>query len=96
MNTHLRKTVVFLPIALLALLAISLKIGHLSGIEFLGFATGFGWMLYNIFGFIFDRDMSMRGKIIFSCDDDIAARRKIVFGGSVVIYGLLLIGLLRT
>lgn len=72
-----------------------IKIHQLTAFEIIGFIAGFFWMLYNIFGYLFDRDMSMRGKIIFSNGDVIRQRRTVTFVGSLIIYCLLIVGMIK-
>ena len=94
-GTQIYRKVIFATFVVCTVLAICLRFPHLRMLDLGGFAVGFGWMLYNIFGYFFDRDMSMRGKITFSNDSDVKSRRTMVFVGSIIIYCLLMLGLMR-
>ena len=96
MKITVRKKVFFMSLCLLAFLSLSFRINQIAILDFIGFALGLGWMLYNIFGFTFDRDMSLRGKISFSSNGNVIVRRRVVFCGTIFIYLMLIIGLIRS
>jgi len=57
---------------------------------FIGYFLGFGWMLYNIRGYLFNKDMSLRGAIPFSNEGDRKILRGAAFFASLTIYAMLI------
>jgi hypothetical protein len=66
------------------------RTSSISSFELLGSALGLCWMIYNFFGFLFDRDMSMRGRLPkANSGSDSSIRRVLTFFSSLGIYFML-------
>ena len=80
--------------AVLALSAVSLLAAwyKLTTLQWLGFCSGMIWMLYNLYGYLFNQSMSMRGGIVAEDGNaETQAKRLLVFLGSLAIYIVLIV-----
>ena len=77
-------------------LFISIKLIESNRIELFGFILGGSWMIYNIYAYLFDKTMSMRGKIDYDVKNtDLKIRRVFVVTGSLFIYFVLIFGIIN-
>lgn len=78
--------VVFIPVLILVLRNFSS-----SRFEVAGIALGIIWMIYNFYGFLFGKDMSMRGGLPkANAGGDSSVRRVLTFTASLIIYLILI------
>ena len=92
LNSPVLKKII--TIAFLAICAASLSAAwyKLTTLQWFGFLLGMIWMLYNLYGYLFNQSMSMRGGIV--AEDGSAenqAKRLLVFLGSLAIYIVLIV-----
>jgi hypothetical protein len=88
----LLKRIFVLSAAILPLILLVQKWEVTPVFDVIAISIGVLWMIYNIVGYLFDRPMSMGGKI--PCSDAQTVYRKCVFAATLLIYGILLTALM--